>query len=129
MTKGIFNHSELPCVLAAIHACLTMDDALASCQPMYISGTLIQYIKQVRANAVKRMGFDIPGDWSGSVDVRGCIENEWEVRSRLEKGEVPEFFSVYALLNDGCQHALIDFKDRADALAVAKTLQPSGEFQ
>lgn len=86
------------------------------------------YIKWRHTPAMEILGWKIPLDWSGSIEVRGCIEAENEVRSRLESWEKPEFFSLYLTIKDGVNQAFIDCKYMKDAIALAMRLAPGNVF-
>ena len=86
------------------------------------------YKKWKHTPAMETLGWEIPLDWSGSIEVRGCIEAENEVRSRLESWEKPEFFSLYFTINGGGNQALIDCKYLNDAITLAMRLAPGNVF-
>lgn len=73
----------------------------------------------------KAFGFSLPADWSGVVRVQGNImeggEGDQHVTAAL--GVDPEFYGVYARLNDGMHEWLADFQTEQQADDLAMRLQ------
>lgn len=69
------------------------------------------------------LGFTLPHDWSGRVQVQGNIERDIDsqtvVLPAASRGENPEFWGVYAQVGDGTHQHLTDFpnEQQADELA------------
>ena len=74
-------------------------------------------------DAEENLGFTIPHDWTGRVQVQGNIERdidgEMVVLPAANRGEKPEFWGVYAQVGDGTHQHLADrpTEQQADELA------------
>ena len=75
-------------------------------------------------DAEQNLGFTLPHDWTGGVQVQGNIkryidDSEWVVMPAANRGEKPEFWGVYAQLGDGTHQHLADrpTEQQADELA------------
>lgn len=78
------------------------------------------------AAAEKHLGFTLPHDWNGRVQVQGNVTEEIDgqqyVTSATSLGVDPEFWGVYAQHADGMQQWLADFPTRQQAEELAERL-------
>lgn len=77
-------------------------------------------------DAEENLGFPLPHDWTGRVQVQGNIERDVDgdmiVLPATHRGENPEFWGVYAQLNDGTYEHLADRPTELQADELAERL-------
>ena len=64
--------------------------------------------------------FKLPDDWTGALQVRGCVDLADEV-VEVEEADA-DFFGVYAQTSEGFHMWVQDFDSRAQAVDVVRIL-------
>lgn len=79
------------------------------------------------AHANTAFGFEVPHEWNGNVEFRANIVEEDNgerfVLPASERGVEPQFYSLYAQLNDGTHEFLADYDNLGEALTVKENLE------
>lgn len=82
---------------------------------------------EMDANAPAAFGFTVPHEWNGVVQIQGNIiegtGNNQIVLPASDRGVEPQFYSLYAQLNDGTHEHLEDYPDEIQALVVQENLE------
>lgn len=82
---------------------------------------------EMDANAPEAFGFSLPHDWNGVVQIQGNIiegvGNDQVVLPASDRGIEPQFYSLYAQLNDGTYEHLEDYPEEIQALVVKENIE------
>jgi len=76
--------------------------------------------ERLKALCQVELGFELPLDWNGGVQIKGCVEKGDEIEWAED---VPaEFYGVYAQHESGLHQWLADYPTSAEAHAIARRL-------